>query len=261
MKLVALPALTDNYIWMLHDGVQALVVDPGEAAPVHRALDSEHLRLTGSLVTHTHADHVGGVAELWARLEGPLWGPQTLAAQFPSVQTPPATLTWAGLSVQAWPVPGHTLDHWAYGLSAVPLEHATSPRPVLFCGDTLFSAGCGRLFEGTPAQMLTSLDSLAAWPDDTWVCCTHEYTLANLAFAHAVEPDNPDILAHQQVCQQWRASGQPTLPSDLARERRINPFLRCDTPAVVARAQAQGAASADRLSVFTTLRLWKNRYR
>ncbi len=254
MKLVALPALSDNYIWMLHDGFQALVVDPGQVTPVSEALDALNLRLTGILVTHHHHDHVDGLAGLLPRLQGTVWGTSDVLPI--PVEHPTAPFEWAGLRIEPMPVPGHTLRHMAYFLPEVP-NHA----PVLFCGDTLFSASCGRLFEGTPAQMQASLDSLAALPSATLVCCTHEYTLDNLRFAQAVEPANEAIRQHQQVCENLREQGLPTLPSHLARERQINPFLRCEQPAVVAAAQAQGAGFADRLSVFTALRLWKNRYR
>lgn len=258
MELVALPALTDNYIWMLHDGYQALVVDPGQDTPVHDALNRLGLRLTAILVTHHHGDHVAGLAALLPRLEGDLWGPPGACPPL-DIRPPSQKLIWNGLVIQVLPVPGHTLDHLAYFLPDVPL--ADSRSPVLFCGDTLFSAGCGRLFEGTAAQMLDSLDRLGALPGQTQVCCTHEYTLSNLKFAAEVEPGNVPLQMHRQHCEQLRARGLPTLPTDLTREHQINPFLRCDAPDVVASAQAQGASATDRLSVFTTLRLWKNRYR
>ena len=255
MELVALPAFADNYIWMLTQADQALVVDPGDAAPVRQALTQRGLRLTGILVTHHHGDHIGGVADLIPVLEGPLWAPhsQHHATPFIGLQGG-ERLQWGSLPIDVLAVPGHTLDHLAYHL--VP----PAGSPLLFCGDTLFSGGCGRLFEGTAPQMHASLMALAGLPDDTQVCCAHEYTVSNLRFAQAVEPSNPDVHAALEQAQATRAAGRPTLPSRLARERQVNPFLRCAAPDVAASAQARGPAATP-AEVFATLRAWKNDFR
>lgn len=254
MNLVALPAFTDNYIWMLHDGARAVVVDPGEAGPVEAALDRLHLALVGILVTHHHPDHTGGIDALRPRLQGPVWGPAR--ERIPGPFEPMSggdVLAVLNTRFEVLDVPGHTAGHIAF-------REVKEQAPLLFCGDTLFSAGCGRLFEGTPAQMLNSLRLLADGPDDTQVCCTHEYTLSNLRFAAAVEPGQADIEAHTAACTALRAAGQATLPSTLGLERRINPFLRCEEPAVVAAAQQAGAASAEPVDVLAALRAWKNRH-
>ncbi len=160
-----------------------------------------------------------------------------------------------GLDFEVFDVPGHTAGHIAY------LHRPAGQAPILFCGDTLFSAGCGRLFEGTPAQMHASLAQLAALPGNTRVCCTHEYTLSNLRFAAAVEPGNAAIAEHTAWCERERAAGRATLPSTIARELTINPFLRCAESPVVANARAHGAASSEPVAVFAALREWKNQFR
>lgn len=278
MELIALPALADNYIWMLRQGSQALVVDPGDAAAVCRALDERSLELTGILVTHHHADHVAGLPALRPRLRGPVWGPAGEAID--GVDHPVREgdcLTALGASWQVLDVPGHTAGHVAYFCAALPLASgsarapvdedraegvdALTPAPVLFCGDTLFSAGCGRVFDGTVEALQASAQRLGGLPPATLVCCTHEYTLANLRFAQAVEPDNPEIARHARRCEALRADGRPTLPSRMALERRINPFLRCDQPAVALAARPHGAADTDPRAVFAALRRWKNTYR
>ncbi len=241
---------------MLHDSTRALVVDPGDAAPVVQALDALGLQLAGILVTHHHADHVGGVDALRVRLRGPVWGPAH--EKIPAPYTPLSegdAFDVMGLRFTVLDVPGHTAGHIAY------MQQGAKAAPCLFCGDTLFSAGCGRLFEGTPAQMHHSLSKLAALPSDTQVCCTHEYTLSNLRFAAEVEPGNKERAAYHARCQALRAEGQPTLPSSMGLERQINPFLRCAAPEVVAAAQAQGATADDEISVLASLREWKNRFR
>ena len=256
MELLALPAFTDNYIWLLHDGSQALVVDPGEAAPVHAALDTHGLGLAAILVTHHHGDHVGGVDELRARLTGPVYGPARERIPEPFVPLKASDRIAAlGLDFEVFDVPGHTAGHIAY------LHRPASDAPLLFCGDTLFSAGCGRLFEGTPAQMHHSLSQLASLPGNTRVCCTHEYTLSNLRFAAAVEPANRDIRSHADWCEAQRARDLPTLPSTIGHELRINPFLRCGVAEVAASARAHGAESAEPVAVFAALREWKNQFR
>ncbi len=256
MNLIALPAFSDNYIWMLHDDANAVVVDPGDAAPVEAALEQRGLRLAGILVTHHHADHVGGVDRLRSRLDGPVWGParEAIPAPFVALQDG-ALIEVLGRRFQVIDVPGHTAGHIAY------FELGAPRAPLLFCGDTLFSAGCGRLFEGTPAQMAASLARLTALPGDTRVCCTHEYTLSNLRFAQAVEPDNLAVQGHTARCMTIRSTGEPTLPSTLALELEINPFLRCSEPAVAAAALAQGADSTQPVAVLAALREWKNRFR
>ena len=258
--LVALTAFADNYIWLLHDGLRAVVVDPGDAAPVHSALDSLKLTLAGILVTHHHADHVGGLVGLRARLQGPVYGPAGESIPGPCVPLNDGdSINVMGLKFSVIDVPGHTAGHIAYlqqAAAGTPL-----PAPLLFCGDTLFSAGCGRLFEGTPAQMAHSLARLSGLPPDTQVCCTHEYTLSNLKFAAAVEPINDAVVSHTRQCQALRSQNLPTLPSRIGLELKINPFLRCHQAAVVAAARAHGAHSDDPVDVFAALRTWKNSYR
>ncbi len=259
MTLVPLPAFADNYIWMLHDGSHAIVVDPGDAQPVFDALARHKLQLAAILVTHHHADHTGGVGALHAATGARVWGPAR--ERIPEPYTPLVQGDVAealGLRFEVIDVPGHTAGHIAYFLPAAP-----SQAPLLFCGDTLFSGGCGRLFEGTPAQMLASLDALAALPGDTRVCCAHEYTLSNLRFALAVEPANADLTHYNARCESLRAQGQPTLPSQLATERLINPFLRSREATVLraVRAHAELAADATEADVFAALRQWKNDFR
>jgi len=256
MELIALPAFTDNYIWMLHDGTDAVVVDPGEAAPVLSALDERQLALSGILVTHHHGDHVGGVDELRARLKGAVYGPKRERIPEPFVAVADGDrVDLLGLRFEVIEVPGHTAGHVAY------FHAGRDGAPILFCGDTLFSGGCGRLFEGTAEQMHASLARLASLPGDTRVCCAHEYTLSNLKFARAVEPGNAALVRYNADCESTRAAGRPTLPSTIAVERAINPFLRCDRPEVTASARTQGARSAEGSEVFAALRRWKNEFR
>lgn len=244
---------------MLHDGHHAIVVDPGDAQPVFDALAHHKLQLAAILVTHHHADHTGGVAALHAATGAKVWAPAHERIPEPFTPLVQGDIAQAlGLRFEVIDVPGHTAGHIAYFLPA-----SAAQAPVLFCGDTLFSGGCGRLFEGTPVQMLASLDALAALPGDTRVCCAHEYTLANLKFARAVEPGN-DALSHYNArCESLRAQGQPTLPSQLAIERQINPFLRSREATVLraVRAHAELSADAAEAEVFAALRQWKNDFR
>ena len=256
MNLIALPAFEDNYLWLLHDGQRALVVDPGDAQPVWDALKRLNLQLQGILVTHHHGDHTGGVAALHAATGAPVFGParERIPEPFQPLQGG-QTMRVLGISWQVIDVPGHTAGHIAYFAADV------NGAPLLFCGDTLFSGGCGRLFEGTPAQMLASLDTLAALPAATRVCCAHEYTLANLRFAIAVEPGNRALADYTRQCEQRRAQGLPTLPSDIGTERAINPFLHSRQPAVVQAVRAHTPSAHDEVAVFAALREWKNTFR
>lgn len=234
-----------------------MVVDPGDAQPVRDALQHLGLQLKTILVTHHHADHTGGVAQLRETTGASVFGPAYEPMPEPLTRLAGGdTVDVLGLPFMVMEVPGHTAGHIAYFCDKAP------GGPLLFCGDTLFSGGCGRLFEGTPAQMLASLATLTALPGHTRVCCTHEYTLSNLKFAAVVEPGNADLQHYQQWCLAQRASHLPTLPSTVAQELLINPFLRVDSAQVVASArQHNSATKADELSVFTTLREWKNQFR
>lgn len=255
MQIIPIPAFTDNYIWMVHNGQHALVVDPGDARPVQATLQGLGLHLEAILVTHHHADHTGGVAELRTHYGAQVFGPARERVPEPLTRLQGGDTVNALLqSFQVIDVPGHTAGHIAYYSSAL------AGAPALFCGDTLFSAGCGRLFEGTPTQMLASLQALAALPDATRVYCTHEYTLSNLRFARTVDPHNPDLARYERHAQTLRAQGIPTLPSTLGLERQINPFLRTREPALIASARHFDASVQDEVGVLAALRQWKNQF-
>lgn len=250
---------------MLHNDHDALVVDPGDAQVVFAALQSEGLRLRGILVTHHHQDHTGGVRALHQATQAAVFGPASEPMPEPIRRLAEGdNLELLGLRFQVLDVPGHTAGHIAYFCASVPaifLEPAGGSRPLLFCGDTLFSAGCGRLLGGTAQQLLASLERLSVLPADTAVCCTHEYTLGNLKFAQEIEPDNPHLATYAARCHALRAQGLPTLPSSIAQERQINPFLRSRVPTVVQAAQRFDAAGVEQHGAFATLRQWKNQYR
>ena len=254
LQLTAIPARHDNYIWMIDDGRHALIVDPGEAAPVRAILAQRNLQLTTILVTHHHGDHVEGVASLCedcdgVRVYGNSRDPGVLPLLTDALDAGcEFTIGAPCLRISVIAVAGHTLGHVAF--------HA---RPWLFCGDTLFSGGCGRLFEGSAAQMHDSLCRLAALPDDTLVCCGHEYTLANLAFAAHVEPDNQAIGERLRHCRDLRQQQQPTLPSTLGIEKSTNPFLRVNNPGLKQRLGLPQDAGS--VAAFTILRQQKDVFR
>ena len=251
-ELIPIPAFEDNYLWLLHgDGNEAVVVDPGDARPVLGTLDERSLALGAILVTHHHADHVGGILPLLERYPVPVYGPAR--ESIPGITIPLGEgdqVSLCGMRLEVLEVPGHTAGHIAY-----------RGEGLLFCGDTLFSGGCGRLFEGTPEQMHQSLQRLAALDPATLVCCAHEYTEANLRFALAVEPDNPALQQRYREVGQLRSEGLPSLPSTIAIELQTNPFLRTHVPAVRSAAENHaGRRLTDEVEVFAVLRAWKDRF-
>lgn len=236
-----------------------VIVDPGEAAPVLAALQEQALTLSAILITHHHWDHVNGLDEILQSWDVPVYGPEVDRDVVPQIQHGLADgdrveLAELELSLEVLAVPGHTLDHIAY-------FGEFNARPLVFCGDTLFSAGCGRLFEGDPAMMHTSIQRLAALPANTMVCCTHEYTQANLAFALAVEPGNPALQAHRDKVTALRKDNQPSLPSSIGLEQEINPFMRCHLPCVQqAAARHSGREIHDAVDTFAAIRAWKDNF-
>jgi hydroxyacylglutathione hydrolase len=258
ITVTPLPAFSDNYLWLLQRGQNAVVVDPGDGEVVLRALRERQLRLSAILVTHHHPDHIGGLAALRRAWDVPVYGPRAEAAKIAGLSQllddgDRLELPELNVSFDILAVPGHTLGHIAY--------HEPGAR-LLFCGDTLFVAGCGRLFEGSPQQMHGSLRRLAALPADTAVYCAHEYTLGNLDFARTAEPGNAEIGREIERVQGLRAAGQPSVPSELRRELAVNPFLRCEQPALAASAAAHaGKTLQDAVEVFAVLRQWKDGFK
>ncbi|HEX5126139.1 MAG TPA: hydroxyacylglutathione hydrolase [Rhodocyclaceae bacterium] len=253
MEIVPLSAFRDNYIWTLVEEDRCIVVDPGDAVPVLRFLRERSLRLAAILITHRHNDHVGGIGELLAHFSVPVFGPLsepiphiTHALVEGDIVRPPGL----SCSFKVLEVPGHTEGHIAY-----------YGEGILFCGDTLFAAGCGRLLGGTVEQLFESLQRLAALPPKTKVYCTHEYTLSNLRFARAAEPDNQEIAARQQHCEALRANNQITLPSTIGEELNSNPFLRWREATVRANAERAAGHKLDSgLAVFAATRAWKDQF-
>jgi len=253
INVTAIPAFADNYIWLIStSGNQCAVVDPGDAGPVVQVLERHGLELAYILITHHHADHIGGVrqlvsaygAKVFGPHEGRIPGQDQSFGEGQTVQLPSLELEFRVIEV-----PGHTASHIAF------FGHG-----CLFCGDTLFSVGCGRLFEGTPEQMQSSMDKLAALPAETRVFCAHEYTLSNCDFALAVEPDNEKLVKRASEVEAFRATGRGTVPSRLGEECAVNPFLRCRQPSVVAAAQKRDRHAEPGAATLAVIRSWKDSF-
>lgn len=255
LHIIPIPAFKDNYIWTLHNRQHAVVVDPGDAAPVRAYLDARKLKLAAILCTHHHNDHVGGVCELAQVYNAQVHGPQHedipclshAAGEGDVIEVPEL-----GIKLAVLEIPGHTRGHLAYlGCGGI------------FCGDTLFGCGCGRIFEGTAGQLFHSLQRLADLPGETKVYCAHEYTEANIRFALACEPGNAQLKQHQEDSRALRAAGRPTLPSTIALEKATNPFLRCAMPEIIHSAERQSGLKLptdDEAAVFAALREWRNHF-
>lgn len=266
MHINPIPIFDDNYVWVVRrqsSDQQVIIVDPGDAEPVIKWLEKNSLVPVAIFITHHHYDHVNGVNKILEVFQGdsqgdstiPVYGPATetiVCVSHPLIGGQQVTVSQLGLTFQVLDLPGHTLGHIAY-----------LRDDALFSGDTLFSAGCGRLFEGTPAQMYQSLMLLADLPDETKVYCTHEYTLSNLAFATSIEPDNCDITAYAKIVREQRAAGHPSLPTTIGREKQINPFLRVTHPDVISSVCRQAnieEKNKNNVDIFAALRLLKDTF-
>jgi hydroxyacylglutathione hydrolase len=255
LSIIPIPAFKDNYIWALCARSQktVVIIDPGDAYPVIQFLQKQQLKLAAILITHHHADHTAGIKDLLQIEEVPVYGPANEHIQgltHPLLGNEIIQMPHISLDVEVMLIPGHTLWHLAY-----------YAKPMLFCGDTLFAAGCGRLFEGTAAQLFYSLQQITALADDTKIYCGHEYTLKNLQFAHQVEPGNKKIIERLRQVAEKTKNNLPSLPSTVLEEKQTNPFLRCDMPEIIASVEHYADCRlSTALQVFTWLRKWKDGY-
>lgn len=251
LSISPIKAFSDNYIWCITSGTNAVLVDPGEAAPALAYLQERQLQLSAILVTHHHPDHVGGIEEIVDNCgDIPVIGPKSSTSALKTIVSDGDKVSVHGTEFTTIAVPGHTLDHVAY---------FCPENKLLFCGDTLFAGGCGRLFEGTPNQMLESLTRLQSLPPDTRVYCAHEYTLANLGFALKAEPDNSDLRHRYEETRALREADRITLPSTIALEQKTNPFLRSAVPSLQQRvARERGLGDYNQVDIFAALRAWKD---
>ena len=263
LQVWPIPAFDDNYLWCIHDGQSALIVDPGDAAPVLQYLAQHQLTLTGILITHHHADHTGGILTLLNTLglNIPVYGPAAIdipGRTHALMEGDKLEVAAPRISLEVYEVPGHTLSHIAYFANM----QANVVEPMLFCGDTLFASGCGRLFEGTPTQMSQSLAKFIALPKNTLVYCTHEYTLSNIRFALAVEPNNANLITWAETAKALRDQHLPTLPTTIGQELQVNPFMRCDQQAVIDAALevSDEKSLPTPAHVLAVIRAWKDRF-
>lgn len=255
LKIFPIPAFEDNYIWIVHNDHEAIVVDPGDATPVCSYLDAHNLKLLAILCTHHHRDHIGGIQDLVELYNTPVYGPRH--EKIPCMTHPlgegyEVEISQLNFHMKVIDIPGHTLGHIAYLWDG-----------GMFCGDTLFTCGCGKLFEGTAAQLHHSLQRLASQPDDTLVYCTHEYTESNIRFAVICEPGNSQLRQREQDTHALRAQDKPTLPSTIKLEKATNPFLRCTEPEIIQNIKQKFGYkldSEDEAAVFTALRKWRDTY-
>ncbi|MDY0272400.1 MAG: hydroxyacylglutathione hydrolase [Advenella sp.] len=257
-KILPISAFNDNYIWIIVQGNNAVVIDPGQAEPVLKVLQEQNLNLQAILVTHHHADHVGGIAGLREYTRAKVYGPATESIPFcdvPLQEGDVVSIEGFSWTLSVLDVPGHTLGHIAYFGFINPNE------PVLFCGDTLFATGCGRIFEGNSTQMHQSIDKFKKLPQNTLVFCAHEYTLGNIQWALAVEGENPDLQQWSQEARLIRSQQKPTVPTTVGHELKTNPFMRVDQKSVINAAQARAGRSLNAPhEVFAVLRDWKNSF-
>lgn len=249
-------AFSDNYIWIIHNQTHAAVIDPGIASSVIEYLQSKKLQLSAILITHHHHDHTGGNAELLQTFDVPVYGPynESIATVSHSLREgDQVNLEEMSLRLMVLDTPGHTRGHIAY--------YGSNPFNMVFCGDTLFACGCGRVFEGTAQQMYQSLQKLSQLPSDTLIFCTHEYTLRNIQFAKVVDPKNAKLINFEIAAQELRNRNIPTIPTTLILERKINPFIRCEQQEIINNVQNySGKSLPDPIEVFTVLREWKNNF-
>jgi len=249
-------AFRDNYIWIIHNQNHAAVIDPGIASPVIEYLQSKKLQLSAILITHHHNDHTGGNAELLQTFDIPVYGPinESIATvSHPLREGDQINLEEMSLNLMVLDTPGHTRGHIAY--------YGSNPFNMVFCGDTLFACGCGRVFEGTAEQMYRSLQKLSQLPSDTLIFCTHEYTLGNIRFAKVVDPENAKLIEFEITAKELRNRNIPTIPTTFTLEKKINPFIRCEQLEIINSAQNySGCLLSDPIKVFTALREWKNNF-
>ena len=257
VKVNAIPAFKDNYLWLIEASHYCYIIDPGDGLVVHQWLQKRDKTLSAILVTHHHNDHIGGISWLLDHYAVPVYGPDS--RYIPQVTHPLRdgdSLSLPGLYAQVMAVPGHTMDHIAY------FVENKEQAPMLFCGDTLFAGGCGRLFDGTAQLLHQSLERLSQLPGNTQVFCAHEYTMANLTFAQAVEPENKILMQRTIIERQKRSLGDPTVPTTIASERATNPFLRCQLDSVKEKVENHyNTTVSSTLEVFTLLRQWKDNFK
>ena len=254
LEIFAIPAFTDNYIWALRKEKQLVVVDPGDPNAVKDVLLKDNLDLIAILITHWHPDHTGGLLELSKEKTIPVYGPK--GGHIEGITNELGEndqITILGNTFKVFETPGHTLDHISY--------FSDQENPILFCGDTLFSGGCGRLFEGTPTQMYNSLSKFSSLPEETKVFCTHEYTLSNLNFAVEVEPTNKELLKYYEEVSNKRNNDEITLPSNIKLEKNINPFLRSSESSIKKSAEKYSSKSnLDNIETLSVIRSWKDNF-
>ena len=254
IEIFAIPAFTDNYIWALRKDKQLVVVDPGDPNAVKDVLLKDNLDLIAILITHWHPDHTGGLLELSKEKAIPVYGPK--GGHIEGITNELGEndqITILGNTFKVFETPGHTLDHISY--------FSDQENPILFCGDTLFSGGCGRLFEGTPTQMYNSLSKFSSLPEETKVFCTHEYTLSNLNFAVEVEPTNKELLKYYEEVSNKRNNNEITLPSNIKLEKNINPFLRSSESSIKKSAEKYSSKSnLDNIETLSVIRSWKDNF-